>query len=733
MQTKNSRLYQLLPAHIRKQCVADKDPLGDLLSIIGEQVDVVEADIAQLYENWFIETCQDWVVPYLGELIGCSQPSRMASEGNEGDSGEFLGSSIFQRRDVANTIRNRKRKGTLALLEDIAHDIAGWPARVVEFEELLLPTQMLHHFRPGRGNVIDLRTFPALNVFHGPFDRLARNVDIRTEQPRLASGRYQPNGVGLFVCRLPTYSVTRTVAYCVEEEGANCYTFSVLGNDSPLFTAHEKETDPTHLAAPLNLPLPLRRGWLTDSNAEEVRGIQTVNEEYYGEGKSFAIYTQYQDTQSPVEFIPPDRIIPADLSQWHYRPPEGYVAVDPELGRIVFPPNRLPEGVLVSYIYGFGADIGGGEYSRPFPVKEYVARAMSAPGQKEGQGPVSLSTEIPKRYVVSTNLTEVLEQWRQEAPKSAIIEIQENHIFEEPINLSLLNQSLEIRSATGKRPIIRLVDWLANRPDMLKITGAQKSRFVLDGVLITGRGLELKGTFSEVKFSHSTLVPGWGLEEDCAPKRSTEPSVTLNGFQGHLCLQKSICGPIRVISENPRTSVVNISVVDCILDAMNVDRVALGDEEYFATPVIATIQRSTIIGKCLVQALPLAENSIFLGQLLVERRQKGCLRYCYVHPDSLTPKQFRCQPELAIAQVTQSEKPHVEKKVRPSFTSLRYGSPWYAQLSQWCGEEISRGGENEGEMGVFYHRWQAQRTANLMHRLEEAVPFGTEISVIPST
>ena len=40
------------------------------LSVISEQVNLVEDDIAQLYENWFIETCEDWVVPYIGDLVG---------------------------------------------------------------------------------------------------------------------------------------------------------------------------------------------------------------------------------------------------------------------------------------------------------------------------------------------------------------------------------------------------------------------------------------------------------------------------------------------------------------------------------------------------------------------------------------------------------------------------------------------------------------------------------------
>jgi len=41
-------------------------PLQGLLRVITEQVNLLEDDIAQLYENWFIETGQDWVVPYIG-------------------------------------------------------------------------------------------------------------------------------------------------------------------------------------------------------------------------------------------------------------------------------------------------------------------------------------------------------------------------------------------------------------------------------------------------------------------------------------------------------------------------------------------------------------------------------------------------------------------------------------------------------------------------------------------
>jgi hypothetical protein len=64
------RLYQLLPAIYRMRDAEQKYPLRALLRVITEQVNIVEDDIAQLYDNWFIETAEDWAVPYVADLIG---------------------------------------------------------------------------------------------------------------------------------------------------------------------------------------------------------------------------------------------------------------------------------------------------------------------------------------------------------------------------------------------------------------------------------------------------------------------------------------------------------------------------------------------------------------------------------------------------------------------------------------------------------------------------------------
>src|SRR5436853_5814930 len=104
---RTDRLYGLLPGVYRKRDAEFGQPLRALLRVIAEQVNVVEDDIAQLYENWFIETCEDWVVPYIADLVGYRAVR---------DAGQ-AGSSLSQRCEVANTIAYRRRKGTLSVLE----------------------------------------------------------------------------------------------------------------------------------------------------------------------------------------------------------------------------------------------------------------------------------------------------------------------------------------------------------------------------------------------------------------------------------------------------------------------------------------------------------------------------------------------------------------------------------------------------------------------------------------
>ncbi|MGH8551970.1 MAG: hypothetical protein ACRERS_01620, partial [Methylococcales bacterium] len=301
------RLYDLLPAIYKLRDAEQGEPLKALLQVISEQANLVEDDIAGLYENWFIETCDDWVVPYIGDLIGY-EPVHEAGEPTPGTNPQerLRNQILFPRREVANTIRYRRRKGALALLELLANDVAGWPARAVEFYQLLAWSQHINYLHLNRGRTIDVRNGAVLDLLDSPFDKAAHTVDIRRIQSGRSRGRYNIPNVGVFVWRLKSYSVTKTPAYCLESIAPNCFTFSVLGNDSPLYIHPERESDPTSIAGELNLPVPIRR-----------RIFDQQKDAIYGETKSLQIWLGESGAKSkksaePVA-VPAQQVIAADL------------------------------------------------------------------------------------------------------------------------------------------------------------------------------------------------------------------------------------------------------------------------------------------------------------------------------------------------------------------------------------------------------------------------------------
>src|SRR5262249_40307636 len=63
------RLYKLLPAVYRERDEAERHPLRALLRLIAGQANLLHADIQRLWDNFFIETCERWAIPYIGDLV----------------------------------------------------------------------------------------------------------------------------------------------------------------------------------------------------------------------------------------------------------------------------------------------------------------------------------------------------------------------------------------------------------------------------------------------------------------------------------------------------------------------------------------------------------------------------------------------------------------------------------------------------------------------------------------
>lgn len=711
------RLYELVPVVYRLRDANQGYPLKALLRVIAEQVNLVEQDIANLYENWFIETCQDWVVPYIGELIGY-QAVHDAGEPTAGGTAaaEARNRILFPRREVANTVRFRRRKGTLAALEDLAKETSGWPARAIEVYRQLGFTQNVSYPHFNRGRLLDLRDGDALDQLNGAFNEAARTIDVR-------SGGWNLPQVRVYLWRLRSYSVTQTSAYCYEEEAPNCFLFNPLGIDTQLFTRPQAAPGSP---GPLNVPAPITRRNLELFDTSEQSGLgQSGVPFYFGAGKSFQILTG-----KPPQ-LTQDEIIPADLSGWSYRPLKGTIAVDPQLGRIMFPPGaKSSQGVWVSYQYGFSTGMGGGEYARdlPAPAGAKTYRVGDDPG-------------------LFPRIGDALAQWKLDQPPAAIVEIETSGVYVEPIQIALApNQQLILRAANGKRPVLRLLDWQSSHSNNLNVSGEAGSWFTLDGIVVTGRGMQLDGEMAGIFIRHCTLVPGWALECNCEPKRPTEPSLEINGDLGCLRIEHSIVGAIEVNRDETLDNPLRIQLSDSILDATSTQQGAIVGPGHLCADAVLKVARCTVLGRIEVRAIELAENSILMGAMRVCRRQQGCIRFCYVTPGSRTPRRYECQPDLVEQSVvtkfakggmTVSERDLILEserlRVEPDFNSTRYGDATYCQLSDSCAVEITRGAEDESEMGAFHDLFQPQRAANVNARLAEFTPAGIEPSVVFAT
>ncbi|WP_158891561.1 hypothetical protein [Amycolatopsis anabasis] len=728
--TDADRLFELLPRYHRRSDAETGGPLRALLAVLAEQANLVTAEVEQLYENWFIETCQDWVVPYLGDLVGYRLLGGYAEALAAGEGARQLAARLAPRRDVADTVAARRRKGTLPLLEEIAASVAGWPSRAVEFLPLVAATQPVRLFgadvrTAAGGTLVDLRQGDRLDLLGTPFDGLAHAVETPRITGERRQGRYAPPEVGLFVWRLKPYSITRAPAYCIDR-ARSLYTFSILGNDVPLVTRPVPEPSPAHLAAEENVPAFIRRRALRDRLAD-----------FYGPGKSFVIYRD-----GDAEPVPLRDIVVADLSRWAYRPRRGQVLVDPVLGRIAFSSRGAPQrGVWVSYHYAFPDDLGGGEYPRTRATSPAVAVYRVGPGEEHER------------------ITQAYEHWKRDnadfgAPE-AIIEITHSGAYQEQLEFVLdPGDRLEVRAAEGARPVLRLLDWYSNRPDSLQIRGnpcgedddRPPPRIVLDGLLVTGRGVSVTGPVGAVVIRHSTLVPGWSLEPRCEPSHPEEPSVVLENTETCLQIERSILGTILVITDEVHAEPNPIHLADSVLDATGPDREALSAPDCLPANAILHVHRSTVLGEVHTHAIRIGENSVFDGRVNVARRGLGCLRFCSVPPGSRTPRRYHCQPDLVWAALREAaergeadpgELPALRaleaQRVRPEFTSRRYGTPAYAQLAASCAPEIARGAEDGSELGVYHDLFQPQRADNLRARLLEFSPAGTDTGIVYAT
>lgn len=674
----------------------DRGPLASLIAVIGEQVLVLEENLRQLYDDQFIETCADWVIPYIGDVIGYQGVHPVAS------------SVSSTRAEVGHTISFRRRKGTAAMLEQLARDVTGWGACAVEFFEHLGDTQYLNHLRPQCRYAPDMRQWEPLHYIGRAFDSVSHTVDVR----RIASGRGRFNiqNIGIFLWRLGPFPAT-AVAPHADPAAPWRFWMSPLGNDMPLFNNPKTEEPVTHLARPIDVP-----------DSIGLRVMDAHLGDYYGQSVQVLVNGTAVD---------PPRVrvcnLKDDAPTWLNQPGDGKIVIDPRSGRLVLPTSILPgpgNAVTVSFHRGFSAAMGGGEYAR-------AATFAVAPN---AGGPVQrVPTDQPTIQAALNALG-----------GTGVVEIVDNGTYSEALSIdaSVADGTLELRAADGFMPTLLL-------QAELDVRGAAHTTVAFNGLQIAHGPIRVPAApaasgkpnqLSALKITHCTLVPGGAIDRNNKPSDPLAASVVVELPDAALTIVQSITGAIR---SDPSTST---SASDSIIDATAATNVAYAGLDAASAGGVLGLDAVTVIGKIDAKVMQLVSNSVLLAALaaadtwtapvLAQRRQLGCVRFTYLPTTSRVPSRFRCQPPLPGENVAAScvaATAGMPVDLGPRFTSLRFGTPGYVQMEPITADAIRRGASDEGEMGAFHQLYQPQREANLRVRLVEYLRVGLEAGIFYET
>ncbi|WP_287127729.1 hypothetical protein [Candidatus Cyanaurora vandensis] len=485
------KLWLLLPGVYRAQDSASLDVPGSLYEMVHRfavQAALLRRSIDRLWEDQSIESCDDWVIAYIGDLLATNLVASLDSTG--------------QRREVAKTIYYRRRKGTVALIEELTSDLTGWSARVVEFfrhlgrtrhgldPQLGLPSPLQQaqglvgpRTQTPAGGWADLRSAYGASLAHGPYDEYCHQADLR--RGRQQTGWYNTAHLGVFLWRLQSFGLTRVTPVPVTGCPGH-YTFDPTGRELPLFAATQRAFGDQWQTPELwQLPTPLTQFlWLAETARLYAQETPVVL------ARSLGVFRQ---PGSFYELLPsPD------------------LRVFPELGRFQVT-TPLDPPFFASYHYGFAAALGAGSFDRrPTPPATVTGGGNALALALAGLG-----------------------------PRGTVV-IGDSQTYPTVNDLTVEDVTLLAQNRT--RPLVRLTtDWV--------FTGTGASVLALDGLMVSGGDLILRGQFARVTFRYCTLDPGTRGEpiflasldqRDLVPCR-----VWVEGQISVLVLEKVVGGPLR--------------------------------------------------------------------------------------------------------------------------------------------------------------------------------------------
>lgn len=710
------KLWEWTPALYRDLDAADAENphvLRDLIAVIGEQAAHLRRSHDRLWEDQFIELCADWAVPYIGALVGTRILPAQTGRG--------------RRIDVAKTIYYRGRKGTPAILEQLASDIAGWEGVLVEgFKRLARTPHGLDAPRDAVkwAGIADLAHPLETGRSGGPFETLQHVADIAA--PKGRGGRYGIARFTLHLYRLRAVAL-RGVRPRPHPIVADAYTFSPCGRDTPLFAQRGRvsavgdplDWDGWRPARAWDVPRAIScrllneeifviteadvlsligDGVLAAGVADQLRALAgrplagvaalrralqsrpdhatltatVVMDEIRARtrvadcGRARLLGSSVRVEIAGAVAETDERTSAGSLADWADPRPTRGLVIDPERGRLRFidPPSA---GLLtVDHYAGHADSIGAGGFAR-------VAAVPASPDQTVAGGAAIAAAQLPQ---------------------TGNLRIADSATYGQPANRSGI-VDLAVHAAPQERPYVRLTaDW------RLRAASAGNARLLLDGLWIGADAparLVLVGDWEEVWFSNVTLDPGGALTADPGSGTLDPVPLEVRGRVERLVVDRAVIGAIAATGSGVIEAA---QITDSIVQAAgNAIDMAAGD---------LSLERVTVIGNAVSQTL-FASESLIEGHPLPRDSQSGCFRFSAAHEGGRPPKPYRSSfhaPGTGF------------------FRSRRFGDPDFARLRETAPAAVLTGAEGGGEIGAFAGLNDAARREGLRRKIEEYAPFG---------
>lgn len=513
-------LYERLPEIYRIKDEEQKPPgqLRSYLALVEEAFSEIHENIESLYHDLFIETCDDWVIPYIGDLLGTSH---------------LKGDPWTLRADVADTITLRRRKGTIGAIELLTFNLTQWGVHCVELRENLVWNQHLNHQRPDevgnppyglppgtlpsdverkppvryrviRGGTVTLRDPSMLTLLNTPFDPFAHTADLKP--PAYGNIGYNLPNLAIFLWRLEAYririskplpnpltsGIVDNSVTAVGDEAKFIAQFYInpMGEPVRLFNTYRFDPDikPPVVTQIDETPGPIPMARLTEGSPagapDKYISIETYDDTNPIQALDISevgFQMHLPESNFPGEIWPK----PTDPQVWSIRGgnlcawetglqpslKNREVAIDPIIGRIVIGVDTgagapaLVNNLLLTYTYGAVGPVGAHPISRP-----------SSPQEWNGEPVVLIQVDF---HQSPNGLRDALDNI-ENSTSPIVIEIHDSMTHELDITTVLgtvledgganlrLNRSLIIRSSDNQRPIIKLVQPLRFRPTNVK-------------------------------------------------------------------------------------------------------------------------------------------------------------------------------------------------------------------------------------------------------------------------